>query len=249
MAYLLPKLAQDASIDLAPIFVGVTAKNFKDKKADIVAGLKSATTGKLAADANIDDAPGFLDGIEKVEIAEGADTDPNSGLPMSAEEMAKKAMDSDPAAKIEALLAGKIDAETLAAIKAILGASTPAVDATATAVTPPSVTPAAMDEAITKAVSAERQTAKDIRAAENDVRPYVGDLAMAHDSAAGVYHSALKVLGKDAAGINDVAALKLVLHAQPKPGAKKHTSPPAMDAATGKDYATRFPHAVNIGHQ
>lgn len=88
-----PRLAKDAKIDLTAIFEGVTKKNFKEKKVKIASDLKAATRGKLAADAKIDDVIGMLDRLEDCDLTEGADEDPNSGLPMSKEDMEKKAKD------------------------------------------------------------------------------------------------------------------------------------------------------------
>jgi hypothetical protein len=45
MIALRPKLAMDAKIDLALLFKGVTAKNFKEKKAAIVEGVTTLTAG------------------------------------------------------------------------------------------------------------------------------------------------------------------------------------------------------------
>jgi hypothetical protein len=42
VAYLMPKLAQDAKVDVTPLLVGVTQKNFGEKKAGIVAGVAKA---------------------------------------------------------------------------------------------------------------------------------------------------------------------------------------------------------------
>src|SRR6185437_10334595 len=76
MVALKPKLAQDAKIDLSPILVNLTAKNFKEKKPAVVAGIKKLTKGKLAEDASIDDVIKLVDALEDNEVMEGADTDP-----------------------------------------------------------------------------------------------------------------------------------------------------------------------------
>ena len=77
-----------------------------------------------------------------------------------------------------------------------------------------------MDSAISTALAAERARAQAVRDAERDVRPWVGDMALAFDSAAEVYTAALKGLGVDTRGITDARALKLVLDAQPKAGTR-----------------------------
>lgn len=93
-AYLLPKLAQDAKVDLAPVLKGVTAKNLRMKTPGIIAEIEKATAGKLAKDASLADLDSLIDHFDKEKIEEGADTEPNSGLPLSAEEMEKRAKDA-----------------------------------------------------------------------------------------------------------------------------------------------------------
>lgn len=89
-ALLAPRLAQDASIDLGALFDGVSAQNLAEKKPGIVKALKSV---KLAKDQVIDPVLAAFDAMEKEEVAEGADANPSSGLPMNAAEMEKKAKD------------------------------------------------------------------------------------------------------------------------------------------------------------
>jgi hypothetical protein len=90
-AYVLPRLAADASIDVAPFFAGVTAANFGGKKVKIAADIKAGA--KLAKDMELDHLPELLDKLEKMPVAEGADVEPNSGLPMTKDEMEAKAKD------------------------------------------------------------------------------------------------------------------------------------------------------------
>lgn len=280
MACLRPKLAQDAKIDLAPLLSGVTAKNFKDKKGAIAAGIRDLTKGKLAQDADINDVAQMLDALEDLQVAEGADTDPNSGLPMGAEEI-RKAMDADKPlqAKLKEFLRGKISPEDMAKIdemigeigaedetdeerkareeeerkKAMAGDTPPDFKGMPKVDGEPLVTKAAMDQAIAAGVKAATDATiaaqRAIRDAENDVRPWVGNLAMAHDSAAGVYRTALGALGVKVDGVPD-AALPHILKAQPKPGARTtEPAPLAMDAAADKDLQTWLPHALKIGNQ
>lgn len=89
-----PRLTKDAKIDLAPFFKDVTKKNFASLKGKIAQDIKAAVRGKMAKDANLDDMHDFMDRLDKQDLAEGADEDPNSGLPMSAEDMEKAAKDA-----------------------------------------------------------------------------------------------------------------------------------------------------------
>lgn len=264
MTYLAPKLAQDAKIDLAPVFDGVSAKNFKAKKPDMVAAIKDATKGKLAQDASLEDVTQLLDALEGAEVMEGADTDPNSGLPMVPSENDDTTMDAGPAEKIKAFLKGKISDEDLAKIDALCAApaasdeddeekrkAEEAARAKDEAEKKDMVTKPAMDAAIAAAVKAATDQATknqiEIRDAERAVRPYVGDLAMAHDSAESVYRTALKTLGVDIEGVHG-SALPAILKAQPVPGAKPAAKPAlAADAAAVKSFSERYPEAARIG--
>lgn len=77
LIHLAPLMAADAKPDLAPFLVGVTAKNFKASRAAILAGVRRATAGKLAADAVLDlDAVGRM-----IETLEGVPTEEDDVSP------------------------------------------------------------------------------------------------------------------------------------------------------------------------
>ena len=249
-----PKLAQDAKIDLTPVFAGITAKNFKAKSADILAGIKGATKGKLAQDASIEDVAALLDTLDGIDVPEGADIDPSSGLPAPAMKPDDLSKDSGVEA-IKAFLAGKLSDEDIAKVCAMI--EEPAtvdpddVDAANDEDIKDMVTKPAMDAAISAAVKAATdkaaKTQAAIRDAERAVRPYVGDLAMAHDSAEAVYATALTTLGVKVEGIHP-SALPAILAAQPLPGAKTVVvNRVAMDSAATKSFHERFPGTANIG--
>lgn len=110
----------------------------------------------------------------------------------------------------------------------------------------------AMDAAITAAAATATGNAlrigREIRDAEREVRPYVGDLEMSFDSAEGVYRQALDQLGVAEAKTIHVSALKAILSMQQKAGAKPADTartPMGMDAAT-IDEATK--HAPGLAH-
>lgn len=247
-----PKLAQDAKIDLTPVFAGITAKNFKAKSADILAGIKGATKGKLAQDASIEDVAALLDTLDGIDIVEGADIDPSSGLPAPAMKPDDLSKDSGVEA-IKAFLAGKLSDEDIAKVCAMIDApaAMDADDDDKDEGIKDMIKKPAMDAAIAAAVkaaedrSAKRQVA--IRDAERAVRPYVGDLAMAHDSADAVYITALTSLGIPVEGIHP-SALPAILAAQPLPGAKTAVvNRVAMDSAATKSFHERFPGTAAIG--
>jgi len=113
-------LASDAKVDLTAIFEGVSSKNFKDKKPGIVAELKKV---KLAKDASIGDVAEMLDMLDSHHVEEGADADPNSALPMSAEEMEKKKAEDAMKRAHDAheFLKGKLSAEDMATYDSMCG--------------------------------------------------------------------------------------------------------------------------------
>ena len=111
-AYLTPKLAKGKTLALDEALKNVTTKNFKAERPRIVGAI-------LAADDSIDvkDLGKILDLVESSEIEEGADIEPNSGLPLTAEELEKKKA-GDKKARDEAksnFLKEKLSAEDKAA--------------------------------------------------------------------------------------------------------------------------------------
>lgn len=224
--YLKPKMATDSQIDLSAVLDGVTSKNFKERKAKIAQDIKAGV--KLAKDANLDDMIGMLDKLEDCRMEEGADADPNSGLPMSAEEMAKKAKDAageedkkkkdeeekaaaDKAAKDKAArdsFRSGLDADKQKGFDALFGEGEKkddkddkekgGKDAEPEKKEKDAVDKKAMDSAIQSAVENERKNNRATQQAYEDVEPYVGKLQLGMDSASDVYRTALKGLGMDA---------------------------------------------------
>lgn len=267
VAYLAPKLAQDAKVDLAPHLVALTHANFPAKKKSIVEGIRSATRGKLAQDASIDDITELLDALEGVEVAEGADTDPNTGLPVPMKK--EEGQDAEPSfEKGREFLKGKLSAEDMKACDELMGyKDKPAGDeseedkkkreeaeakaaADKAAKDAEMVTKSAMDQAISTATKAATEAAirtqKEIRNAEKAVRPYVGDLSLAFDSADDVYRHALKTLGVKVDGVH-ASAFPALLAAQPEPG-KRRVERIAQDGAASKGFSDRWPDAQRIGN-
>lgn len=112
---------------------------------------------------------------------------------------------------------------------------------------------AAMDKAIKLACDAvaretEAKTIARLRGiseAEEIVKPYVGKLAVAMDSAEGVYKTALDMLKIDVKDVHP-SAYKAILVAQPKPGdAPKPRI--AADSQLPGDFSEAFPNAHRLG--
>ena len=115
------------------------------------------------------------------------------------------------------------------------------------------VTQDAMNAAIKAATDAERKRQRDIRDAERDVRPWVGEMSMAFDSAEAVYKAALDMAGVKDIGNVDVKTYQAILKLVPRPGQRMNAAASrdeiAMDSAEegAASYDEMFPDAARIG--
>ena len=247
MVYLQPLLAMDAKIDLGAGLKGINAKNFAKKKGTLTAFVTKSVEGKLAQDASLDGLEKVIDMIEKTEVA-GADEFPDKDDKKDAK-AEDGDMDDDETAEDEET---ETEEEKAARLKKEAkdkkAADKKAADEAAKK---DEDEKKAMDERIKlatdQAIAGERKNQQAITEAREKVRPYVGSLVMAFDSAGAVYRHVLTAMGKDVTAVKDDAALPIILEAIPVPGVgqqKKTTL--AMDAAQTKSFAERFPHASKI---
>lgn len=106
------------------------------------------------------------------------------------------------------------------------------------------VTQDSMNSAIASAVKKAKDdtiaTQRAIRDAEKAVRPWVGELQVACDSASDVYKAALAALKVDVTDVHP-SAFKAILNAQPLPDGAKKKAAIAMDAASTADLHKRVP--------
>lgn len=257
MVYLQPKLAKDAKIDLTPFLAGVTSKNFKDKKASIVAGVKDATKGKLAKDATIDDVKALLDNLDGVETAEAVDeemdddttavdADPVEGLRAHMKSIGATDEDTE---KAVAFMKPKTaaDAEETAEEKAAREKREKESGATANDSDKDDkdmVSKKAMDAAVklagdSAARRAEDATMKrltDIRVAERAVEPLIGKPAVALDSAEKIYAAALKAHDVNTEGVDPSAFPSMVdMLVKNKAVPRQNHHHQAQDAASTTD--------------
>jgi hypothetical protein len=218
--------------------------------------------GKLliAKDTNLDDVEKVLCMLEDHEPAErgtqdAMETDPNTGTPI----MQPTVDDGD----LPSFLKGKLSEDDYGtAVKMMEGAKAKDAleddddeekkkkEAEAAKKAEDTVSKAAMDAAIGAAVQKATKdalaAARAVREAEKAVRPYVGELAIAQDSAAGVYSTALKMLGVDLSGVHETA-YPAILKNMPVPGSKQHKEPVlAQDEAATSDFAKRHPGTARI---
>lgn len=252
-AFLLPKLAQDAKLpDIVPVLANVTDKNLTEMKPKIVEGIKGLfNTVKLAKDANLDDMHGFIDRLDKQQEA-ATDEDPDE------EEKKKGAFDEEQTNGLKDFLKDKLSEDNMKALDAYLAGDDPpefagqpvkqGEDNNEENLVDKKAMDAAIELATADATKKAIKTQQAIREAERFVRPWVGELAMAHDSAESVHLAAAKILGIDGAEKVHPDALPFLIKAQPLPGAKPKQDPTvAMDASTIDDFHKRYPSASRIG--
>ena len=256
VAYLMPKLANDAKPDLTPIFASITAANFKASKPKIVADVGSAVKGKLAADASIDDFAKFLGAFDEMDPAEEAveDEDDDEEAKKKAAAAEKEAKDKkardkaakDKAAKDKAAKDAESDKDKDDDKKDDDKAEDEKISKTA------------MDAAIASSNKMTEQRIVDrmkaAREAEKFVQPWVGELAVAYDSAEEILRAAATVLKiPDADKVKEPIALRALISMAPKPGERRDGgSRLAMDSSVRTsdaeaEFARMFPKAARPG--
>ena len=243
-AVLKPQFAADKMPDLDKILIGVTAKNYTTKKPLITAAIKS----HMAADAGVAALVELLDSLEEDGI--------------TSEDEGDLSLDADP---IEAILAhcrGKLGDDELSELESKVRALAPAAKANDEppefkGEPKPGDKPAADEEdkdkkeekdmvsktAMDAAIAASTQAAESrtiaringIHEARKIAAPFVGEIAVACDSAEDVYRAALKIRGVNTEGVHP-SAFRTILECQPSASAKQEPAH-AHDAAhvTGMD--------------
>lgn len=219
--YLGPRMAQDAKVDLAPVLAKIqVGKPFAVSKSDVAVALRAATKDKLAQDADIDDVAALLDAIETVvdEVPASVPEEPED-LDPDLDGDPDVVHDDEPPemmAKVREFIKDHVDEATLAQFDQLIGGGLepapapepedldedPDLDPDNDDMgrdnrmgqdrKPRFVTRGAMDEAIQQARTEERTIQRAIGAARDHVRPTVGELTIAFDSADDVYRAALR---------------------------------------------------------
>jgi len=230
-AFLKPKLATDAKLDLVSLLAGITSQNWKSRKAALVSALTAASKGKLAADANLDDVTGFLDSLDS-DDGIGEDEEDKTALdadePLSEEEekqfqalLKRRKPQADDEDETEEEKKKKAEAEAQAKKDE----------------------KTAMDAALksTEQKTVERMLA--IREAERIVRPHIGDLQVAMDSASSIYKLALDHAGVDLTNVHESAYAAMV-KMLPVDGPAKPKL--AVDNSIKGSVAKKFPDAMKL---
>jgi hypothetical protein len=237
-----PKLADGVAFDATPFCRDVTRKNFKSATKDLAPRLIRAVTPKLAADEGID-VDDVIKVIGAVQGSGGLAADEPDMIPEPDISDKPPAIDDDGdvVSRICAMLEGKVDDETLAAVRAMSAApaAQDGYDEDMDDEDEDKVKPA-MDAAAIR--SATLKEVADIRAAEKAVFPYVGEV-MGMDSAAAVYKLALDAAKIDTKGVHP-SAFPAMVKMLPRPDASEPKAPRiALDAKADAEFRSRFPTA------
>lgn len=242
------KFASDANIQEITALLEALGK--------VAGGSETPAPTVEGADAEGGKAPPFAKKSEEENpkgAEGGAQPTPSAGNPEDAR-----------LSKLKAYLSDKVTPEVLAQVEAIMKEQpkepeTPPANNAPTELSEDgkkmseeTINKAAMDAAIENAVKVATENANkraaEIRTAEKDVRPYVGEFAVTYDSADAIYTAALEALGIKTDGLHP-SALRPLLLLQPKPDSKKpvHRAAPAMDSTSKGEFYDRFPEAKRIG--
>ena len=272
--YLTPRLAQDAKMpDLKTILLGTTAKNIADRAGKIGRDVRRAVRGRLAQDADVDDVEEVIDAIQEMapEIAEAA-SEPEVD-PDMVEDPDDTTKDSPEAmAKALEFLKDKLSPEDLNAFTEMMGEQNVVDPAEGDEETEEErmareaednddgmPRAGAMDAkavkravrlAVDSALTSERERQAELREAERFVRPMVGDLRIACDSADEVYAHALEMRGIDKAKVKNMhpSAYRPLLEAMQAVPRQRAPEPVlAADAKPNGSFEERFPGAARIG--
>lgn len=269
------KLAMDASVgDLAGLLDSFKGEDPKEggnplqgEPNSAIQPLKPVMPAKADTPAPDKGAPGAtppkVGGKDADPAAPGAT--PSDTPDPSLDPSAQDGEEGDVASKVTALLTGKVDDATLAAVTKLLTPDA-APDAPAVDADPSSGVPAWLDDkkdgdvkddkktpamdSVSQAVARERKNWQATQAAEKFVAPWVGDLTLAQDenpTELSVLKTAALALGlPNAAKINDPVALKSMIQMTPLPGSANVSRRIAQDSATVKSFSDRFPGVKNI---
>lgn len=232
-AYFAPKMAMDAKIDFGKIIDGVTAGTIGKTKKALATKIVAAVTPMLAQDEAVDTDDvvkliAAVQGVADVPAEDDVIDDDEDGMGADA--------DGDAMAKVMAFLKGKLSDEDMAELGAMV--SPGASDAAPADDDDDDKDKPAMDAA------AVGRTIAEMRVAEREVAPHIGEVKIACDSAASIYRLALDHAKIDHKGITDTKALRTMVSMIPAGPAAPVI---ALDHKTvADDFDTRFPNRSKL---
>jgi 8-oxo-dGTP pyrophosphatase MutT (NUDIX family) len=254
------KLAQDAAIiDMSPVFATIKVNEFGKALPNISAAVRAGLKGKLAQDG---DLGGIVAGVETLMKAVDGDKSVDDAEIPEGEGTEEAAAEDDAMAAIKAYLAeagvspeiiagmpGEAAEEDVSAEDGKLEAGPEGAGGGKPGKLDPAVfDKGAMDSAIAKVRADTIATMNAIGEAKEAVRPVVGEIKIAMDSAAAVYQQAFKMTGRaDMAKVKDLGALKAAWGMVPVPGAPRPRQIAQDEAAGGAaDFSKTFPHMAKV---
>lgn len=238
ISHLKPRLMAGTTLALDAALAGVTRATWRADKPKIAAAVTALATPKLAKDASLGDVSeflGLLDGPMDEDDDEEAMDEEETEAEAEAEKLKREAKDK----KAKDKKAKDKKAADKKARDAFPDRKDDDEDDDED--DKPKADDKAMDAALAnfrKSLTAEFHA---IAEAREVVRPYIGSVPIAMDSAADVYKLALDHAKVDLTGV-DKSAYRAILTNMAKPGTK---APLAMDAA-GDSLVTMFPGAARI---
>ena len=231
-AYLAPKLKTALAFDSA--LTSVTRANWLTEKPKVAAAIIKLATPKLAADANLEDLHAFIDRMDKQDDGEAEDDEIDAEDEEDDEEddedEKKKAAAKDKAKDMKA----KDKARDAKAKDEFPGKEDDKEDKAKDG--------KAMDAAIADAEARVFARMTAIAEAREVVRPIIGAVSLAMDSAASIYKLALDGAKVDLTGV-DPSAYRAMVSMLPKAGAKPAKL--AMDSGASS-LNTMFPSLSRI---
>ena len=248
-AYLAPKMAKGQTLAMDAALKDVTRANLKAQAPKIAAAIAAAAKGKLAKDEMVDTE--VLSAL--VEAAEGmTDADSDGIAEQGAKTEGETADEGEGGSKVDqfkAMWAGMSDEEKAACRAAMGGSESDKPAADKTAKDGDKVDKTAMDAALRTATQTARADALKemaaIRTAEREVRPVVGEVTVACDSAAAVYKVGLDHYKADLTGIPE-AAYGPMYRALASHAVKLDEPAPLASDAASDDFLSRFKGAAAI---
>lgn len=253
-AHLKPRLMAGTTLAFDSALVPLKRGQWPTMKAAIIAEVTRLAQPKLAADQTLADLPAFLGAFDdEVDAMDQEDEDDDDDDKKKKEAMDKAARDKaakdrksamDKAARDKAARDAKHarDGETDEEREARLAAEDAAEGEKAEKEEKDAKDKAAMDAAIAGAETRFIARMNAIVDAREEVRPIVGTLKLAFDSAADVYAYALKAKGVDVKGV-DPSAFKAMVKMLPTVGARPAL---AMDHAATNTLTAMFPDLARI---
>ena len=243
-----PLLAQDSALDLSAALGATTDKSLKTPAARRALGEQvfGLVQPMLAQDAelDVDDVCKVIDAVQGVPLSED-----DSIMAPEAPAMSKVGADEEggegaAVARLLNYLKGKLSDEDYTAAAALVQAEE-AMDGD-------DGDNDEDDKPAMDAASIRRAAAADfaaIRTAEREVRPVIGELAVAMDSAAAIYKEALVSLGVDLAGLPEAsygATFRAVQSARAAVASPTVAQDAKNVAASRSAFETRFPKRTNL---